>query len=101
MTDPTVPYVPKVIFERPVGVSHQMQAAKPGLWAPELVNIDSSSSHVEGPAMLAAPQPVSSDAAVEVAADEVKVLGVFFDKVVVVAVAPAVLLVQLFLYLFQ
>jgi hypothetical protein len=30
-----------VIFERPVGVTHQMQAAKSALWAPELAKINS------------------------------------------------------------
>jgi hypothetical protein len=81
LTDPTVPYVPKVLFKigvRPVGVSHQMQAAKSCLWASELLDADAQNSLGERPAMLAAPQPSNQDRAVEVAADdEAKLLGLF------------------------
>ena len=35
LTNINVPYVPKVEFGKPVGISHQMQAAKQGVWIPQ------------------------------------------------------------------
>ena len=35
LTDISTPYIPKVEFERPVGVSHRLEAAKSGIWIPE------------------------------------------------------------------
>ena len=36
LTDPTSPYVPSIIYERPVGVSNKMGFGKTGPWIPDV-----------------------------------------------------------------
>jgi len=45
LVDPEVPYVPQVLFEQPVGVSHRMGHKGQGPWLPEIEDHVESSSN--------------------------------------------------------
>ena len=74
LTDVSKTYVPKVIFEKPAGVSQQMQSP-PGPWAPQIVddtNLQPATAEAAAPS--AGPQAVAA-ATTNKVEDDVEVLG--------------------------